>query len=151
MEPHPYLCDCSKCDYERTLRRVREMQDRFYKQQEQDPFPPRGAQGAYQFIDEPWREEDRRAKKERLFREAYSNNVGFKEGNRKWRRFYDQALEVFNWQYQPWPGHEWVTYFTVTRETIERAPNINFAGHQAIMNANKALSEKRFYKIERVD
>lgn len=140
MGDHPYLCDCSQCEYERILNRVREMQAKYHMQEEQqflygdmkDPFPPK--------------DDYYEAKKER-FKQAYSNKPKH-QGH--YRRIQDKALDVINFQYQPWAGHEWVTYHTVTFESLVTAPNAKRFGILAVKNADLALQEKRFYKIERV-
>lgn len=141
MGDHPYLCDCNHCEYERTLERVRAMQDKYREEKTQrfreaysgeDPFPPRTSTGRFKT------------------QAPYTQQKPRQLSQGKYRRYQDKALDVINFQYQPWPGHEWVTYFTVTFEQLTTV-NPHFAKQQYNRNADKALQEKRFYKIERVD
>lgn len=151
---HPYRddCNCFECGF---MREVNERLREDYRRDKEDAFRrmynipddpfPEGAWSDAGYKDEEFKVIDRY----KVHNPPY--NVGRKEGQRKWRRYHDQALDVFNWQYQPWPGHEWVTYFTVTHEALVRAHNLSFAGHKAVLNAHKALSEKRYYKVERIN
>lgn len=142
---HDYLCACAACNYERSIKNIREK----YSMQSEP-----------QFIQESWA---RKEAKREAFRQAYSSNstTGRFKVNRpnteqtprhpgQYRRVKDDALNVINWQYKPWPGGDWETYFTVTQEMLTRMNN-PWNARQHNMNAHKALQEKRYYKIERVD
>lgn len=134
MNDHPYLCECTVCKYNRAIRRA--ILDGLIID---DPFPQ-----------EPinWQ-----AKREQ-FKQAYSG--GFKYSNRPkkgfYRRVYDQALDVINWQYRAWPTAKWETYYTVTIEMITTDPApVNQMTVKYNTLADSALRERRFFKIERVD
>lgn len=139
MNDHPYLCECSGCQYQRMLRIIREkydLNDPF--RPPEDPFPPTA--GRFKVNHPPYEQ------KPRDWRRHRPSKIG------KFRRVKDQAFDTLNFQYQPWPSHEWVTYYSITMEQMHRAGMTNqIAAVQWLMGADKAMQERRFYKIERID
>lgn len=103
-----------------------------------DPFPPGGTKtGRFKVNHPPYTQQTR-----------YNRHPG------KYRRVHDKALDVVNWQYWPGPGYEWETYFTATLEALAKSVATSgtaWTTNQFNKNANAALAEKRYYKIERVD
>lgn len=72
----------------------------------------------------------------------------------KYRRHYDPAKDMMEWQYQPWKGGEWYTYFQASAEMLQRSVIDMGAKLTASKFHNAALhdlSKERYYKVERVD
>lgn len=154
MEEHSFLCACSRCNYERVLRQVKE---RYDLQSEKiniefingtDPFPPNSTKNKrFNYQGPRYQQEPRKPK------EDWARHRPSKIG--KFRRIKDNAFDVINFQYQPWPTAEWETYYSITFEVIqrqeERGINQRLAAMDWILQADKSLRENRFYKVERVD
>ena len=172
MIPHDEGCICAKCAYKRILKRVRDQYkaDQFKAMYNSDPFATFGPEPIKKYycdVCQAYHLETYKHK-EYTFRNAYTGtrtgrfNVSHPNTEQKsrtthpgkYRRVYNQPMDMVEFQYQPWPDAEWHTYHTVAMETLNR--NIGdlggrWATTQTVMNATKALGEKRYYKLERVD
>lgn len=69
------------------------------------------------------------------------------------RREYLVITNQLVWQYKPWPGADWVTYFAVNIEDMLDKTGMAKSIFSAVYNqqAAKILAGRRFYKVERVD
>lgn len=67
------------------------------------------------------------------------------------RRQYLAVADQVVWQYQPFPGARWETYFSLNGHFIQ--PGMSKKVFSAVYNsqAAEALATRRFYKVERVD
>lgn len=104
----------------------------------EDPFPPGGTRTGRFRVNHPPYEQKRRQPR----------HPG------KYQRIYNNAMDMFEWQYKPWPTSKWVTYYKVSAEMLHRevkAIGVKLASKKFHTAASHALSEERFYKVERVD
>lgn len=155
MNGHPENCYCEYC---RTLRKIQMFRNAYG-----------GAQGQYQYMDEePWQPNTHhRATAEDPFPPGGTRTGRFKVHHPpytqqrrearhpgKYQRIYNNAMDMFEWQYKPWPTAEWVTYYKVSAEMLAREVRtigVKLTSKKFHTAASRALSEERFYKVERVD
>ena len=159
---HPYSKNCL-CEYCTTMTKILEQyseakKERFAEAYDADPFPPKPTINKYYCracqLYHPKDYEHTTTGRFKVHHPPYETKARVRHWTGKHTRAHDKATDRLNWLYQPWPGAEPEVYFAVTFEAITkvaRGNSIAYYTKKWLLEADEALREKRFYKVERID
>lgn len=166
---HGDNCECEYCDQLRRIRDWKEEKERRFRKvyggsTDNDPFPPQPTVNKYlcaacslyhpngyvcrAFV------KGSNTGRFKVHHPPYTQQRREARHPGKYQRIYNKAMDMFEWQYKPWPSAEWMTYYKVSAEMLAREVRtigIKLTSKKFHTAASRALSEERFYKVERVD